>query len=47
LLDIQTASVIVRTRISVFPSCVLNRIQNPLKSVRNQNPGQIRLRYSA
>ena len=26
---------------SVLPSCVLNRIQKPLKSVRNQKPGQI------
>ena len=46
-LDIQSASVIVRTRMSVLPSCVLNRIQKPLNSVRNQKPGQILLRYSA
>ena len=37
----------VRTRMSVFPSWVLNRIQKPLKSVRNQKPGQIFARYSA
>jgi hypothetical protein len=46
-LDIHIASVIVRTRMSVFPSCVLKRIQKPLNSVRNQNPRQIRLKYSA
>ena len=28
---------------SVLPSCVLNRIQKPLNSVRNQKPGQILL----
>ena len=43
LLDIHTASVIVRTRMSVLPSCVLKRIQKPLNSVRNQKPGQILL----
>ena len=46
-LAIHTASVIVRTRMSVLPSWVLNRIQKPLKRVRNQNPGQTFARYSA
>ena len=46
-LAIHRASVIVRTRMSVFPSWVLKRTQKPLKRVRNQKPGQILLRYSA
>ena len=46
-LAIHKASVMVRTRMSVLPSCVLNRIQKPLNRVRNQKPGQILLRYSA
>ena len=38
-LDIHSASVIVRTRMSVLPSWVLKRIQKPFNKVRAQKPG--------